>query len=123
MNASTYTVIPYLYRDADNNKQESALIADGKITRQQVEAMQALLWQDDSFLPCQLGLGHLGSTLDDFPSEQDHPWHEIDLDAVETGEGEAPVNGVHVGNVSAFVNEFVAQGRRGWTDLDLPAGI
>jgi hypothetical protein len=116
MNTSTYTVIAYQYRDADNHKEQSHLIADGKITRQQAEAMQALLWQDDSFIPTQLGLGHLGTDLDGFPADGDHLWHEIDLDDIETGNGSPDVTGTPVGPITAFVNRFVAEGRKGWDD-------
>lgn len=83
------THIPYMYRDAANYKVCRTLVLRGSITAEQVEQLRATLHDGDHFIPTQIGMPHLGteSGWASFPCEDDHIWHELELDAVEEGSG------------------------------------
>lgn len=73
------TKFSYLYRDASNYKAFRELVLEGKLTRKDI---QDVLEDGANFIPEQVGLPELQAELGqygaEFPSEDDHVWHEID---------------------------------------------
>lgn len=112
----TFTLIPYLYRDGDNYKSTGVLLADGAITETQVAAMRDVLDVDDRFIPAQLGLPHLGVGMIGFPDDSDHTWHELGVDEITTSTDARPSEVIEVGDITVFVDRFVAAGAQGWDD-------
>lgn len=75
-----------MYRDGSNYKTYGHIEVDGELDEAQRERFAATL--DDnggkSFIPEQLGMGHLGhSGWSSFPSDDDHCWHEVQVDDIE----------------------------------------
>lgn len=80
-----YTVIPYFYRDAANYKEGSEIVLDGELTSEEVAAIQSKLSEDEFFIPGDLpglGIEELQPRLQSFPSEDDHVYHTMCLDAL-----------------------------------------
>ncbi len=72
------TKITYLYRDASNYKQHGEVVVDGPIAFADLEP-----YLDDGtyFVPTDVGLDHPGEKFGSrFPSEDDHPYCELDAD-------------------------------------------
>ena len=73
------TRLTYLYRDASNYKQWNEVVVEGQID---AEALQALLWEGNFFIPQAVGLPPLQERFATdgygFPNEDDHAWHEIE---------------------------------------------
>lgn len=102
--AMTITTVGYMYRDESNFKVDGRIVLSGQITPQQVDQLRTSLHQGEQFIPTQVGLPHLGSTAEwpSFPSDDDHVWHEMNLDDIVTREVMTCVQPV------SSVEEFVA---------------
>lgn len=106
--------ITYTYRDASNYKQHQTVRLSGTLTPDQIERVRATLDVDDRFIPGQIGIPfyHLGTGMDAFPGEDDHPWHELDLDGIEE------VGDIYAAHMDAekFVAAFESAASAGWDD-------
>lgn len=80
-----FTVIPYMYRDASNYKEGDHIILEGTLSDEQIKAIEAKLDEGENFIPADLNLGldELQDRLTSFPSEDDHVWHELQLNELE----------------------------------------
>ena len=70
------TEVNYVYRDAHNYKNQSAVVVQGEV---QFSDIAPFLNEDKYFIPVQVGLDGLNG----YDAETDHPWHEIDPDDFE----------------------------------------
>ena len=106
------TLVPFLYRDSANYKAHSSINLSGTITAEQTARLAASLSSNETFIPQQVGLGsHLGWALTGFPRmEDDHVWHELDVEGVLTIPGCSPT----VMDVEEFVAMFEQIGPDGW---------
>lgn len=82
MSKKNYTVVPYQYRDAANYKAGGEIILAGLLSEVDISAIKSKLDSGEYFIPHDLGLGipELQDTLESFPSEDDHVYHELLLD-------------------------------------------
>jgi hypothetical protein len=74
------TLIDYTYRDASNNKVHDCVILDGRLTEHQIEKMLASLFENEKFIPGQVGLQDLQDKFEagrEWDDEEDHVWHEL----------------------------------------------
>lgn len=74
------TLIDYTYRDASNNKVHDCVILDGRLSETQIEAMLGALFEDEKFIPGQVGLDDLQGRFDHgraWEEQEDHVWHEL----------------------------------------------
>ena len=73
------TKVTYLYRDGSNYKQWNEVIVSGALDP---DAIAHCLREGDFFIPQAVGLPALQNRFAtqgyDFPTEDDHVWHEID---------------------------------------------
>lgn len=73
------TKFSYLYRDASNYKAYRDLVLEGELS---LEDIKSVLEDGEHFIPDQVGMPELQAELGqygaEFPSEDDHIWHEID---------------------------------------------
>ena len=72
------TKIIYLYRDASNYKQWHEVILTGRLSPTEIVPF---LFEGRRFIPSLLGLPDLQERFAEdgfaFPTEDDHPWHEL----------------------------------------------
>jgi len=72
------TRLDYMYRDADNYKQNAHVVMPGTLTLEQAIAIVDGLDDDDGFVPSAVGLDDLQERMSTGWDEQsDHPYHEI----------------------------------------------
>ena len=82
---TTYTIIPYIYRDAGNWKQMGSINLEGEVTEAIVATLRAKLTGDDHFIPhdLKLDIEELQHQSMSFPDEElDHVFHELLLDEI-----------------------------------------
>lgn len=115
---SVKTVIPYMYRDSANYKQFSELVLDGAITPAQKARLAATLEQDGTFIAAQVGLDHLGSQSlwSSWPSEDDHCWHELNVDSIDVHPNGYEGYGKGFTDVESFVAKMEAEKAAGWDE-------
>lgn len=109
------TIVPYMYRDASNFKAFGDIIVAGAITDEQRAALKASLDVNDTFIPEQLHLEHLGwqeDTWTSFPASDDHVWHELLVDEIRVEENDHQP----VFTVDDLVKWFVDAAVEGWDD-------
>lgn len=86
------TKIHYLYRDGSNHKQGETVVVEGEVT---FDDFQPHLDEGQYFIPGQLGLpmpqAKFASAGYAFPTEDDHPFCEIDSDDFELTDDEPTV--------------------------------
>lgn len=103
--APKFTVLPYLYRDSSNYKRGGKIFLEGLLSADNLDAIRAKLNDGEYFIPFDLkglDIAELQSLLPSFPSEDDHVWHELQIEAIETcGE-------LAEGENSISVEEFLA---------------
>lgn len=75
------TLIQYLYRDAENNKVHNACVVEGDITDEEIEDICGSLKYGELFIPEDVGLPE--QRFDDYDSDIDHPWFELQADGFE----------------------------------------
>jgi len=109
-----YTIITYQYSDAGNNKQFEHIVLNGEVSAADAATITATLEAETFFIPYDLKLGitELQSRQEDFPTDEDHVWHILNLDKRETV-ATVP-SGAAVIAVDDFVKAFVAVGHNGW---------
>lgn len=83
------TAIPYLYRDSSNYKVHDELVVEGELTTAGIASIREVLIDGVWFDPVPLNLRHRGSELANFPTDDDHDWHELVLDDVNLTEAAA----------------------------------
>jgi hypothetical protein len=72
------TRLDYMYRDADNYKQNTHVVMAGALTIEQAVAIVDGLGEDDGFVPSGVGLPDLQEQMvTDWDEQSDHPYHEI----------------------------------------------
>ncbi|WP_305910551.1 hypothetical protein Q9L42_020555 (plasmid) [Methylomarinum sp. Ch1-1] len=75
------TLISYLYRDADNYKFTESVVLKGEISKDDKATIFEKLDNGLYFLPEQVGLNTAFEQIVShgyrFPTESDHPWHEL----------------------------------------------
>ena len=73
------TKLTYLYRDGSNYKQWDDVVLAGAVDP---EMIRRYLWEGNFFIPQAVGLPPLQDRFAaqgyDFPTEDDHAWHEIE---------------------------------------------
>lgn len=75
---ATNTMLDYLYRDANNFKQDESVVFAGALTIDQVNMLLSGTDDDNGFVPSAVGLDDLQPrTVDGWQAEADHPFHEI----------------------------------------------
>jgi hypothetical protein len=95
------TVIPVQYRDGSNYQAPGRIELAGAITPTQIAALRAALDEGTHYVPRQLGLSHLGaSKWSSFPGDDDHSWHEMELEDVEVLRADSPARLSFAGVVS-----------------------
>ncbi len=67
----------YEYRDASNYKAFDEVLLIGAATDEARAVINGKLNSDGCFVPELVGLAPLQSTLEGFPSEDDHIWHQF----------------------------------------------
>lgn len=126
------TIIPVQYRDAANYKTRARIVLDGAITGSQIEAVRAALDEGEYYVPGQLGMDHLGTgAWSSFPCEDDHGWHEMELDGIEVAPAECQARWAFgdvadtgaVVTVEQFVSRIVEAAAAGWTPIEPSAGV
>lgn len=111
----TFSIIPVMYRDADNYKSFGAYHVEGEFTSEQLERLRATLNGGDQFLPGQIGANnHLGGDSFEYDGEVDHPWHE--LDPAEIATSDRP-EGESFGTPEEFVARFEKAAADGWDEF------
>jgi hypothetical protein len=73
--SSKNTRLTYGYRDASGSGQTEEIILAGELSFQQ--DIQPYLYEGEFLIPDQVGLPNLQGRFEDFPNEDDHPWHTI----------------------------------------------
>jgi len=95
------TRVHYTYRDASNWKFRGAAVVDGELS---LEQLQPYLFDNDFFVPHEVGLDHL---LDQATNEDDHYLHSfLDFERVSGEEA--------LCSTRDFVNRFRTAYERGW---------
>src|SRR5579875_1140471 len=69
------TRLAYCYRDASGYQQSEEIILVGELSFKR--DIQPYLYEGEFFIPDQVGLPNLQGRFEDFPAEDDHPWHTI----------------------------------------------
>lgn len=69
------TRLVYQYRDASGYQQSEEIILAGEVSFQQ--DIRPFLYEREFFIPEQVGLPNVQGRFEDFPGEEDHPWHTI----------------------------------------------
>jgi hypothetical protein len=75
------TRVTYLYRDANNYKVYEEVILEGELSPEQIQEIKKKLFDENCFIPSQVGLHHLHSQLQEFDTRDwgdDHPIHELE---------------------------------------------
>ena len=114
------TLIPVMYRDANNYKIHGTLVADGAITPTEIETLKKSLSDGEYYLPLQLGLDYYGTDWSSYdPDDSDHPWHEMLLDDIEVEDSDDDFEFFdrhveRVGAVDVFVRKIAAASSVGW---------
>lgn len=107
------TVVPYMYRDADNYKVHGEIHLLGEITDEQRAALRDALHEGEFFIPEQLWMRHLGRDMDwVFPTDSDHCFHELDPDEITSSEVLDPP--LPDETVDSWVNRFIKASTDGW---------
>jgi hypothetical protein len=87
------TLLEYLYRDASNYKQHGSVVLTGAMSLKDV---RHLLIDGQYFIPSQAGLPDLQHKFKaqgfDYPTEDDHAWHEIVSMRTTTKQATVPVH-------------------------------
>ena len=73
------TKISYLHRDADNYKKVNECVIVGTLTTEQICTIKDCCDMGEYFIPRQVGL--LERRFDDYDSEIDHCWFELNEDS------------------------------------------
>jgi len=75
-----YTVLEYQYRDAGNYKASGELLIKGELTKNVLDMLAPYLYDNEYFIPDEVGIPPLQSILWDEsgePNEDDHEWHSF----------------------------------------------
>ena len=87
------TLLEYLYRDASNYKQHGSVVLEGTIS---LKDIRHLLIEGEYFIPSQAGLPDLQHKFKEqgfeYPTEDDHAWHEIVLMRPTTKQATLPLD-------------------------------
>lgn len=104
--------IDYMYRDGSNYKQHGAIYLDTPLSEGETAALKSTLDDAEYFLPEQLGLGieELNVNAGNFPNDEDHPWHEMQLPAYMA----AAEEGVTVISKDEFLKAMLLAAKEGW---------
>lgn len=81
------TRICYLYRDSDNYKVHNMCVIHGELTDSQIDQILECCDMGEYFIPSQVGLPE--RKFDEFDSERDHCWFELNRDGFESCNQEA----------------------------------
>lgn len=71
------TRIFYMYRDADNYKQNEEIILNGEISEEEIDTIFSKLDEGLYFIPSQVGLNDLQERMCSDIGDSDHVWHEL----------------------------------------------
>ena len=86
------TKINYMYRDGSNYKQLETVVFEGEITDNEKTQIKEALEEGQYFIPSQVGLEDLQERMGDrgaaFPTEDDHVWHELNIEDISLGDDE-----------------------------------
>jgi len=114
VNMHTITIVPIMYRDADNWKDKGVIALVGQATEELRARLQRTLHDGENYLPTQIGHDHLGTTHENWPDEQvDHCWHELDVTEIEQIHGDPQQFGA-AETFEEFVQRMEQARRDGW---------
>lgn len=123
---SQITVVPYMYRDASNYKAHTEVHLAGTITPEQVEqvrqSLASIVDEHTGFIPEQIGWDHAGaneSSWNGLNYEDDHCWHELDVDDIYVTSTSNPPPSE---TVREWVNKMVNAAAEGWDDVTYAVG-
>lgn len=111
------TIIPLQYRDAANWKLTERYVLSGAFTPEQEARLRATLNEDAGlhhFIPTQINEVHLGP-FNDYWTDDDHVWHELEVDEMEVVEDYPAGNG-WLCTVEEFVQRMEQAAADGWDD-------
>lgn len=112
------TIIPIQYRDAANWKLNDRYVLLGTFTPEQEARLRAALNEDNGlhqFIPTQIGEVHLGPFSDAW-TENDHIWHEMEVDEMEVMDLDVRSNFEARDPVEDFVQRMEKAAADGWDD-------
>lgn len=77
------TELHYLYRDGSNYKQYETIYVEGELSAEQAALIASKLDEGVYFIPADLLLGipELQARATGFPNEDDHVYHELELES------------------------------------------
>ncbi len=75
------TKISYLYRDADNYKFHNECVVQGEISEMQIQKILDCCDMGEYFIPSQVGMPE--RKFDEYDTEADHCWFELNKDGFE----------------------------------------
>ena len=100
------TKIAYMYRDESNYKQHEEVILQGEITDAEKEIIMANLDGGEFFIPSQVGLDNIQHRMINFPSEDDHVWHELEKKDITLTEDEPTLTEMDVHQFAATFKDI-----------------
>lgn len=109
--SSNCSVFEYVYRDASNYKQFGEVLLTGLATDLDRQMISKSLFEGEFFLPKAVGLPPLQQNWDDYPTNDDHDWHEFR--AMRPAEGRDITELQCWGSMGALVERFNSVGD--WT--------
>ena len=101
------TRIHYMYRDASNYKAHGEVIISGELKQEGLDAIIKTLDDGEHFIPAQVGMPELQSTLTSFPSEDDHVWHELEPECFHLTD-EDPTTNHDINDVNDLIERFTS---------------
>lgn len=109
------TIIDYLYRDASNYKRWNTEIVSGEITQEDLDRIEAILFDGEYFVPHDVGLPE-HRVVDDYRTDDDHCWFEwqtYDVDDVEFT-SQPPTIDLTIDQLVSNFESVVKWDERGW---------
>ncbi len=107
-------LVEFVYQDGSNYKESRTLAFEGALTEELRERLRNALSDGEQYLPTQIGHEHLGARMTGWPNEDDHVWHEIDVDAIEQQDVSPDEYVVEKLSFAGFVQMMVENKREGW---------
>lgn len=112
-----FTLLPYHYRCASNFKQDSIIVLQGALSAKDIADIQARLNDHTGFIPGDLAgidVEELQPRSEDYPNEDDHVWHTLNLEDLQTVEA-APQGALTPIAAERFMEAFrKIDGSHGW---------
>lgn len=82
--SDTNTSFEYEYRDAGNYKHAAVVVVAGILHPEDLKLCLENVSEGTEFIPSQVGLEDLQPLMKNYPSSDDHVWHQLSLDSFQT---------------------------------------